>query len=108
MTDTASIQSDLISLFQDWTIQREPIGLETAIYHDLHLAGDDAYEILTEIAKRYGTSFEGLNFDTYFAPEYAMPWRYWAARLGYPDTKRPRLTVAHMVRVIEQGRWCEP
>jgi hypothetical protein len=108
MPDTALIQNDLIALLRDWTVERKPIGPETAIYHDLYLAGDDAYEILREIVKRYDTAFDGLNFGTYFAPEYAMPWRLWAAKLGYPDSKRPRLTVAHMVRVIERGRWFPP
>jgi len=108
MTDTASIQRDLISILGDWTVQRGPIGPETAIYHDLHLAGDDAHQIVLEIVKRYGTSFEGFNFDTYFASEYAAAWRYWSAKLGFPDTKRPRLTVAHIVRVIERGQWFTP
>jgi hypothetical protein len=88
---------------------RKPIPRSTAIYHDPRIAGDDAYELFEMIVKRFGTSFEGFQWPTYFPDETQIGPLWWLAeKLGHHETKWKRTTVGHLLAVIECGAWFEP
>jgi Protein of unknown function (DUF1493) len=100
----SDIQGDILALLQQQSISCDPITIESALYHDLRLYGDDAHEILTELSKRYGVSFSGFNFSTYFPNEGLLaPF----LPLRAPENWR-RLTVGHLLAVIDRQQWFEP
>jgi hypothetical protein len=105
MTDRATIERDLIPMIQRFGDSRKRVLLSAAIYHDLRIAGDDAGELLDEISKRFGTSFREMHFPTYFPIETEVFGSHWANVFGFKDKKRPRVTVEHLIAVIERGHW---
>jgi hypothetical protein len=94
-------------LIQRILASSEPISMSAAIFHDLDIAGDDAYELLKDVVARFGTSFADLDFHSYFPDEFeAFVWN-WASKLGFRP-KHKVFTVAHLVAVVERGSWFEP
>jgi len=77
------------------------------LYHDLHIHGDDAGEMLEEIQQRYGTSFAGFNFTAYFPNETEALPRI-VKRLGFRDKAVGSFTVAHLIAVVRAGQWFAP
>lgn len=100
----AEVQSALQSLVRKfvWRTVLEP---GTALFHDLSIAGDDAWELLEAVHQQSGTAFGDMCFSDYFPNEAAalgfcfFPWRRRSKR---------RLTIAHLERVIQRGVWFEP
>jgi hypothetical protein len=107
MLDIDTIRRDLIGLLEQWTGRRHPVVPDTALYHDLGITGDHAREIMFDIAKRYGTSFKGFKFVSYFPKESEPVWNKLARRIGV-RRKLKRLTVRHLVAVIVYKSWFEP
>jgi Protein of unknown function (DUF1493) len=102
-----AINADVALLIQRILVSSKPISMSAAIFHDLGIAGDDADELLKDVASRFGTSFAGLDFHAYFPDETeAFVW-HWASKLGFRP-KHKVLTVAHLVAVVERGSWFEP
>jgi hypothetical protein len=61
------------------------------------------------IAKRFGTSFEGFEWPTYLPNETQIGPGWWLAeKLGHHGTRWKRITVGHLLAVIEHGSWFEP
>jgi hypothetical protein len=92
-----NIERALIPPIQRMADTHSPVSPSAAIYQDLHIAGDDAAELLEEIAARFGTSFSGFNFQVYFPNEHESR-----------SSPRRTMTVSHLVAVIERGAWFEP
>jgi hypothetical protein len=86
----------------------KPILRSTSLYHDLQIAGDDASELLAQISRKFSVSFDGMHFAAYFPDEAEAMWRNWASKLGLRDRNRRRLTIEHLLAVIERGRWFDP
>jgi hypothetical protein len=76
------------------------------LYQDLLLTGDDAYELLAEIKRRFGTSFDTLDFAIYFGEGDRANWLLHLN--GYRDPNCRESTVGHLLNVIEAGHWFEP
>lgn len=106
--EPGAIERALIPMIQKFSDGRKPVPLSAAIYHDLRIAGDDAGELLDDIVKKFATSFRGMHFPSYFPIETEVFGYHWANIFGFSDNKRPRLTVAHMIAVIERGKWFDP
>ncbi len=106
---TAVDVAEVIDVVRKFVGRRGVIDGSTRIYHDLHIAGDDAGELLDEIAKRFGVSFEGLDFHRYF-PNESDAFFYFLARrfLGYRDRRHAPLTVGHLTVVAQRGAWFDP
>jgi hypothetical protein len=102
------IEQKLIDLATKWTCSRRAITPQSTFYQDLYIVGDDLYELLVEITKRYGTSFEGFHFDTYVPNEGTALFYYWAMRLGFCKDSFPCLTIEHLASVVLRGKWFEP
>ena len=104
MADPAALERDVTALIQERSVVRDPITPQMALYHDLRLYGDDAYEILSELSKRYGVSFTGFSFSAYFPSEGLLTA---LLRFRSPENWK-RLTVGHLVAVVERRQWFEP
>jgi len=83
------------------------VGPATRLFHDLHLAGDDVDEMLTDLHEAFGTDFSGLSFSEYFPPEHEALVATWAVKLGFQTSKRP-VTLQHLCDVVERGAWFDP
>jgi hypothetical protein len=100
------ITEQIVELLYGWAGPNETITPDTSI--NWIVDGDDADEFLKEVVGRFGTSFEGFDFRPYFTDEGVEPlMRHWALKLGFNDYKRP-LTVRHLAKVVERGRWFGP
>ena len=108
LADDLSLAVDIEERIQKIHGSKKSIPGSARIYHDLQLGGDDAFELLEDISKAYGVSFQGFRFDDYFPNETDHMWLAWKARLGFPDTKRKPLTFDHLVDVVRQGHWSDP
>jgi hypothetical protein len=107
--DLRAIEHQLAGMIQRIAVTRKPISRTTAIYHDLHISGDDADELLTDIWKRFDLSSEKkMNFAAYFPNETESLGHYWISKLGFSRRKFRRLTVGHLIAVIERGEWFDP
>jgi hypothetical protein len=100
-------EPELIALVHRKMANPKPVPVTAAIWHDLYIGGDDAYELLDEVAKRFGTSFVGFDFPAYFPNETEALSAFWRARFGFPR-KFKRLTIDHLIAVIRRGEWFEP
>jgi hypothetical protein len=87
---------------------KRPIPISAEIYHDLQIAGDDAAELLNEIVKAYGVSFQGFRFEDYFPDETEALWLFIKCRLGFPDKKRMSFTFGHLIAVVQHRAWFDP
>lgn len=80
-------------------IAARPATMSSKIYHELGVTGDKAWELLTDIARKFSISFEGFEFNLYFSDELEP---------SDSEKKRRPLTVAHLVDVARKGKWFEP
>ena len=83
------------------------VGPSTSPYHDLGISGDDALEMLEEIASRLNVSFEDFKLDRYFPQEVESFGEHLGRLLGRRP-KRKRLTLQHLASVAERGSWFDP
>jgi hypothetical protein len=101
-------EAELVAIIRGWAGRKKSIALSTALYQDLFIVGDDAFELFMEITKRYGVSFTKLNFDAYFPSEPTALYYWVGSKLGFQDRKRGAVTVGHLLVVIERGEWFDP
>jgi hypothetical protein len=96
----------VLKLIADRTVRRDhPISREAALYHDLCIYGDDAYEILSGLHKQFGTNFSKFDFAAYFPQEGGIL-GLWRQRL-FGKSRMP-LTIGHLTAVVEHGEWFDP
>ncbi|HWT99722.1 MAG TPA: DUF1493 family protein [Terriglobales bacterium] len=88
-------------------VGRASVTRETCLFHDLHISGDDAADFLTELHRTFGTNFERFSFADYFPHEGEAVLTWLALRLGLWSSLK-RLSVGHILHVIEAGAWFEP
>ncbi len=99
------LEKDVLALVGRFTGQQ--VFTTSELYHDLHLYGDDAGELLDEVHKRYSTSFAGFEFGTYFPNETEALPRI-SKVSGLRDRKFGSFTVGHLMNVVRSGSWVEP
>ncbi len=61
------IENEIIALLIEYCPYE--INIETRIFHDLFLYGDDADEFLVEYKNRYSVDFSKFDFNMYFPSE---------------------------------------
>jgi hypothetical protein len=76
------------------------------LFHDLSIAGDDAAELLDELMRECGASFEGFVFGDYFPSEGEAFFAHHLRR--FVGGKWKPLTIEHLAEVVRRGRWFEP
>ena len=77
------------------------------LFHDLGMAGDDASEVLEEVAAKFGVIFPGFDFDRYF-PQENEAFGAHLARMFRLRLRREPLTLEHLARVADYGVWFDP
>ncbi len=83
------------------------VNEQTEINNELMLVGDDVDTFLSHLERKYNVDFNALNFDKFFLPE--LLFKYWYYKWFKPRSLvRIPVTVGHIVRVIEKGRWFDP
>jgi hypothetical protein len=99
-------RATLLTLISKY-VGREAVTDDTELYRDLSLVGDDAYEFLAEFARLFSISgFERLHFDDYFPSE---GWNLFLPRwFGVRDKRRGRITISHLLNVVENRSWLDP
>jgi hypothetical protein len=98
-----------------------PNGLaeQTSLAHDFGIAGLDGKEFMENYATRFGVSLEGFDWIVHFGPEglgigapvglVVFLWRRYVQRIparnlvGFPE-----LTLGHLVKCANDGRWHTP
>ena len=83
------------------------VSNDTALLHDLSIAGDDAWEMIGKINQQFGTDFSKMPFSAYFPDETEALGVHWAKLIGRRSSKKP-LTVRHLENVIDRGVWFDP
>ena len=86
----------------------ERLSLGTRLEEDLGITGEDAVELLSAFAERFGVDTARLDFHKHFGPEgcnplwllYKPPWL--KSHGAYP------VTIHHLIRVAEARRWFSP
>lgn len=86
---------------------RNKISSSCYLYHDFGIIGDDADELFEEIEKKFSTKFDGFVFHEYFPDEYGS-WPLWLMRLFRCEPKQKKLSVGHLLAVVERGHWFPP
>ena len=83
------------------------IGLNTRVYQDLQIAGDDMDELVEDIFKKFGTSFVGMDTSIYCPNETEALIEFLLSKVGLAK-KYPCITIAHLTKVVEAGYWTDP
>jgi hypothetical protein len=104
MEDTRKALIDLVSNVSGHS---NPIEDLMCLYHDLRISGDDAWELLETIQKKFGTQFDGFEFTNYFPSEPDAIFHHMQKLFGSKDSFK-RFPVGHLVRVVKAGHWLEP
>jgi hypothetical protein len=95
---------------KDWIIQmvteRLPdrsheISLESRLFHDLGITGDDADELLTDYVDAFQVDMTGFKFTDYFTSEPPSMFEKWSKQ----NSPRPPITVGDLVEIAQRGKW---
>lgn len=86
------------------------LTLQTRIWHDLRIGGDDACEFVTKFGKEFGVDISSVVLSRYFPAETAVVLSSFAeyfARLFavFPGSSYRQLTIGDLVHFAEAGEW---
>ncbi|MBV9826969.1 MAG: DUF1493 family protein [Alphaproteobacteria bacterium] len=99
------IAHDITKRVAGFLWRKRPVLPTAELYHDLHIAGDAASNLLEGIARDYDMAFAGFKFCDYFPDAPTALFHVIAARVGLRDRRRHSFTVAHLIDVVRQGAW---
>jgi hypothetical protein len=83
------------------------IDEQTRIYHDLHISGDDALQLIDHLRENFGVDFSTMNFSEYFPGESEAFLEHLGRFFGV-RAKRKSLTFGHLSQVVQKRYWHEP
>ena len=86
--------------------RREKLSLETDLFGDLGVDGDDAHELLSIVADEFGVNMDTLKFERHFGPEswfnpFALlfpSWWRW-------HRERVPIRIRDLVEAARAGKW---
>ena len=92
---------------------RSKCTLDTRLYHDLGVYGDEAHDYMRTLSESFGVDLSGFDFDEYFPREFpGGNWVERTIRWLVPGLGRPRpasqyrpITLAAVEKAIDVGRW---
>jgi acyl carrier protein len=103
------VEKEIEALIRKLSGFRKPVEAATSINLDVGLDGDDAYELLETIQKRFGTRFDALDWHKYFHSEGECDLlSLWLRKLLRRRDMRERLTFQRLLEAIQNGVWVEP
>ncbi|MBP7051886.1 MAG: DUF1493 family protein [Phycisphaerae bacterium] len=91
-------------------VASEKIGLSARLRQDLGVDGDDVDDLFLALRDEFGTDFSGLDFPRHFREELHMlsPLFFLYRGLAHGRWGNGTITVKHLVRVVQAGRWVDP
>ncbi len=78
---------------------------ESLVYHDLKISGDDAFELLNNIHKKFGTNFSEFDFEKFFPNETED--MYYQV-MPFLKKRKTKLKIKDLMSAIENGAWVTP
>lgn len=104
--DLEQITADIISVVSRKSgVKPATITLSTRLLHDLHIYGDDAEEVLSEIGRTYQIDFSGFDFQQYFFPEGFAFWIIPSFLKRRLLSKKCPITIQELVWAAEAKKW---
>jgi hypothetical protein len=100
-------REDLVAILRKFGA-KETLKDSDRIFHDIGIGGDDIDELFEEIHRRFGTRFEGFEFDVYFPIETDVIFYHYLRLIGFTSKKYKPLTFGHLLDVVRKGRWYDP
>jgi hypothetical protein len=99
---TLPVEERVLRLVASMTgIKREELVPTARLFHDLHVYGDDADELLMAIKDEFGVDFSGFEFSDYFTsePNDSVFWQF-VTRKWVRKEKLP-FTVSDLVEIVK-------
>lgn len=84
------------------------IQRSSRLEEDLGMTGDDAAMFLEAFVGKFGADLSGLDLHKHFGPECCNPLWLFAKPAWLRDLGNYPVTVDHLIRVAEAGRWFSP
>jgi hypothetical protein len=103
----ADVRDIVLAMIREVACYRGQLDEETRLLHDLSISGDDAWELLSGIQKRFGTSLSGMNFEEFFPNETESVFYRRGRFLGFGRPKRD-FPLRHLLKIIKEGCWLDP
>jgi hypothetical protein len=103
----AEVRDIVLAMIRELTRHRGQIDDKARLLHDLSISGDDAWDLLSGVQKRFGTTLSGMNFEKFFPNESESIFYRRGRFLGLGKPKRD-FSLGHLLRVIKEGRWLDP
>jgi uncharacterized protein DUF1493 len=97
--------------------KREGIRLDTTLYGDLGVAGEDGWDLMQDCGKQFQVDLTGFEFERYFGAEgvsVLAPFCLLWVLLRHPFRKRQRpeerdglkaVRIRDLIRCAQEGRW---
>jgi len=97
----------IVHLIRDVTKNRQPVGMNTEIYRDLGLWGDDAGGLLDRFSAEFGVDMAGFDFSKHFREEgsYLAEGIVNMVRGKKAHEKFLPVTVRDLVASVLAGKW---
>ena len=105
MTTMQNAEQGVLEIVRHFSAWRGPIDSSLRIHEDLHIAGDDAADLINRIHEEFGTSFDGFEFSEYFPDETEAIFYLLLIPLGL--NRKRSISVRHLVDVVNAGKWFE-
>ena len=106
--DEQSIEARLREMISAISGHKHEFSRATELYADLSLSGDDAAELLKTVSDEFGTSFQGMSFQSHFPIETDAILPHWGRLLFRQKSRFKSFTFGHLLMVVGRGRWFEP
>lgn len=81
-------------------VESERLREDTLIEEDLGTTGDDAWELLENLQKKYDADFSSFDFLMHFGPE--------AGCSSHQEYGYYPVSLGHLIAVVEKGSWFLP
>lgn len=105
--DDESLFDDICATVRRIAGRGPQVTSHSRLLHDLRITGDDAYELLDEIEKKYDVTWGGFVTKEYFPDEGEAIWWWLKNLFGFKDKVHKEITVGDLVRAAKAGRWQE-
>ncbi|MCC7155575.1 MAG: DUF1493 family protein [Bryobacterales bacterium] len=86
-------------------LRADQIKTDARLLHDLGLYGDDAEELITEVAEEFSLPVSSFDFGRYFFPESFAFWMFPPFLRRRIAANKAPLTVEQLVISVQSGRW---
>lgn len=97
----------ILKIIARFTSKNRQLSLGANVNVDLHVYGDDAWEMLEKISANFDIDFTNFDFERYFYTEEEMMIAPYFVLVPFLQKKKP-LSISHLLAVVERGHWFDP